>query len=105
LNLPTPPYLARTSRKVKETEGYAIFVHALAEGVVPLVRDENSHPVVFSTEREAQLEIADNLITRLREFIDGNREFEDALSLEEFVMRVDRQPDGSLFDESGARYL
>ena len=44
-------------------------------------------------------------MTRLREFIDGNREFEDALSLEEFVMRVDRQPDGSLFDESGVRYL
>ena len=90
---------------MKEAECYAIFVHSLAEGVVPLVRDEKSHPVVFSTEREAQLEIVDNLMTRLREFIDGNREFEDALSLEEFVMRVDRQPDGSLFDESGVRYF
>lgn len=87
-----------------ESAGYAIFVHALAEGVVPLVRDEKSRPVVFSTEREAQLEIADNLITRLREFIDGNREFEDAISFEEFVMRVDRRPDGALVDEGGTSY-
>jgi hypothetical protein len=89
---------------VEETGGYAIFVHALAEGVVPLVRDKNSRPIVFPTEREAQLEIADNLFTRLREFIDGNREFEDAISLEEFVMRVDWRPDGALVDEGGTSY-
>jgi hypothetical protein len=87
------------------TTGYAIFVNALAEGCVPAVRDGNNRPVVFATERAAQREIADNVITRLQEFIDGERDFEDALTVEEFVVLVEVLPDGSLSDQSGARFF
>lgn len=75
---------------------YCIFIETVCEGPVPAVRDGNGKPCVFSTEIEAQREIADNLITRLQEFIDGERDFEDAMTVEEFVVSVDLQPDGSV---------
>ena len=42
------------------SHGFCIFVDALLEGPVPLVRDEHGKPVVFATELEAQREIVDN---------------------------------------------
>ncbi|MBN8461142.1 MAG: hypothetical protein J0M04_25235 [Verrucomicrobia bacterium] len=37
----------------------------------------------FATEREAQGEIVENMMVRLREFLDGERDFGDAVTLEE----------------------
>ncbi len=85
-------------------EGYAIFINALVEGYVPLVRNGNGRPCVFSNEREAQREIVDHLMTRLQEFLDGERDFEDAMTVEEFVVKVQLQPDGSMIDEYGTRF-
>ena len=59
---------------------------------------------VFATEREAQLEIADFMMTRLQEFMDGERDFEDALETEEYIVAVMVQPDGSIIDEDGRRF-
>lgn len=81
---------------------YAILINTLAEGCVPSVR-EGDAPAVFATEREAQCEIADNLLARLQEFLDGEREFEDAMTVEEFIVKVRLLPDGSLTDEFGKR--
>jgi hypothetical protein len=67
---------------------------------VPVVSDENGY-VVFATELEAQKEIADYMMTRLRQFLDGEREFEDAIEVEEYVVPVTVQPDGVIVDEDG----
>lgn len=75
---------------------YCIFIDTLCEGTVPAVRDGDDKPCVFATRVEAEREIADNLITRLQEFIDGERDFDDAMCVEEYVDEVDVLPDGSI---------
>ena len=50
---------------------------------------------------EAQKEIADYMMTRLQQFLDGHREFEDAIAVEEYVMPVTLHPDGVITDEDG----
>lgn len=84
--------------------GFAIFVSSLTEGCIPLVRDEHNRPVIFATEREAQLEIVDALVTKLREFQGGERDFDDATTIDEFVVAVRAHPDGSIEDEFGQRF-
>lgn len=79
-------------------KGFCVFISTLLEGAGPAVRDAAGRPFVFATEVEAQREIADNMITRLQEFIDGERDFGDALTLEEYVVRVKVLPDGSVVD-------
>jgi hypothetical protein len=78
---------------------YCIYTDTLAKGSVPLVRDENDRPVVFPTRLEAEREIADGLMTRLQEFLDGQREFEDAIRLDEYIVEVSVMADGSIVDE------
>jgi hypothetical protein len=77
------------------TTGYIICVDALCEGEVPLVKNQADDPVIFMSEREAQLEIADTAMTRLQEFVDGERAFEDAICVEEFIQQIEVLPDGS----------
>ena len=92
--------------------GYCIFIHTLCQGRVPSVHESKAGDppgtpasiCVFATEREAQLEIADFMVTRLQEFMDGEREFEDAIETEEYVVAVTVQPDGSIIDEDGRRF-
>lgn len=83
---------------------FCIYITTVCEGPVPSVRDGNGKPCVFKTEVEAQREIADFVITRLREFIDGHRDFEDAMTVEEYVVPVDVYPDGSVVDEAGNHF-
>lgn len=80
---------------------FCIYITTVCEGPVPSVRDGDGKPCVFKTEVEAQREIADNAMTRLQEFIDGEREFEDAMTVEEYVVPVDVYPDGSIVDVDG----
>lgn len=84
--------------------GFCIYITTVCEGPVPSVRDGNGKPCVFKTEVEAQREIADNAMTRLQEFIDGQRDFEDAMTVEEYVVSVDVHPDGSIVDAEGNRF-
>jgi hypothetical protein len=86
------------------TAAFCIFIETVAEGSVPAVRDGDDLPCVFSTRQEAEREIADNLITRLQEFIDGEREFEDAMTVEEYIVEVDVHPDGSIVDAEGNHF-
>jgi hypothetical protein len=80
--------------------GYCIFIDTFCQGPVPLV-SEGDRYVVFETELEAQKEIADYQITRLQQFLDGEREFEDAMTVEEYVVPVTVHSDGVITDESG----
>ncbi len=92
--------------------GYCIFIHTLCQGRVPSVHESKADDppgasesiCVFATEREAQLEIADFMMTRLREFLDGERDFEDATTTEEYVAAVAVHPDGTITDDHGRRF-
>ncbi|MEO6994006.1 MAG: hypothetical protein ABI273_10275 [Lacunisphaera sp.] len=82
--------------------GYAIFRPTLFQGTMPACYDETAYPVVFATEREAEREIADNQLTRIQEFLDDERDFDDAISTDEFVLPVNVWPDGRVSLEDGS---
>ena len=83
--------------------GFCIYINTFFQGPVPTVKESLPNDAanapericVFSTEREAQLEIVDFMMTRLQQFVDGERDFEDAVTLEEYVVEVEVLPDGS----------
>ena len=83
---------------------YAIFINTLCSGPVPAWRDEYGLPVTCATEREAQLEIVADLQERLRQFVAGERPFEDAITIEDFTLPVDLWPDGSITTEDGSTF-
>ena len=51
---------------------------------------------------EAEREIASDCIERLQQFLAGERSFDDAMTVEEYVVPVTAFPDGSITDEDGA---
>ena len=81
---------------------YVIFTRTICEGLVPAWYDESNFPVVYATELEAQREIADDLMERLRQFLDGERAFDEAISTDDFILSVDVWPDGSISIEDGS---
>jgi hypothetical protein len=92
--------------------GFCIFIDTVIQGPVPSVReceadDSDKSPekiCVFATELEAQREVADFMMTRLQEFIDGERDFEDATTVDEYIVAVDVCPDGTIIDAAGKRF-
>lgn len=80
--------------------GYCIYIDTLCQGPVPSVADKDGY-VVFQSEVEAQKEIVDFIMIRLREFLDGERDYEDAVTLEEYVVPVTLLKDGVITDEDG----
>ena len=91
------------SKKVQHPirPGYAIFRLYLFQGATPACYDETNHPAVFASELEAQLEIADNQLTRLHELLDGERDFDDAVTIDEFVLPVNVWPDRRVSTRDG----
>jgi hypothetical protein len=83
--------------------GFCIYINTFCQGQVPAVSDENGY-VVFETELEAQKEIVDGQMTRLQQFLDGERDFEDAMTVEEYIVPVTVHPDGVIVDEDGRRF-
>jgi hypothetical protein len=81
--------------------GFCIYINTFCEGAVPIVSDGDGKYVVFETALEAQREIVDHQITRLQEFLDGERDFEDAITVEEYVLAVEVLPDGTIVEASG----
>ncbi|NQX00588.1 hypothetical protein HQ447_07990 [bacterium] len=89
--------------------GYCIFIDTLCQGPVPSVTE--IHPTdttpeivricIFPSELEAQREIVDLMMIRLQEFLDGERDFDDAVTVEEYVIEVDVLPDGKIVDANG----
>lgn len=81
--------------------GFCIYVDTVCNGAMPVELNENGTPVVYPNLLDAQREIAENTIIRLRQFFSGKRDFEDAISVEEYIVEVDVFPDGSITDEAG----
>jgi hypothetical protein len=81
--------------------GYCIFTDTVCEGRIPAWHNDKDLPVVYPTLEAAQREIADDVMERLRQFLEGEREFEDAMTVEDYILPVDVLPDGSILDEDG----
>jgi len=90
-------------RQLPVCSGFAIFCPTVCQGTVPACY-EDEYPVVFATELEAQREIADNQLIRIQQFLDGERDFDDAIATDEFVLPVVVWPDRSISIEGGRRY-
>ena len=84
--------------------GFCIYINTVCDGPIPVERDENGFPVVYSTLLEAQREIAADTMERLRQFMEGERDFDDAITVEEYIVEVDVHPDETIVDESGNRF-
>ena len=80
--------------------GYAIFCPTVFQGTMPACY-EGDFPLVFATDLEAQREIADNQLIRIQQFLDGERDFDDAIVTDEFVLPVNVWPDGSISVQGG----
>jgi hypothetical protein len=81
--------------------GFCIYINTLCQGPVPVVSDGEGKRVVFETELEAQREIVGYAMIRLRQFLDSERDFDDAMTVEEYVVPVTVHPDGTITDEAG----
>jgi hypothetical protein len=89
--------------RVRQT-GYCIYLDTFFQGQVPILTDGDDKYIVFVTELEAQKEVADYAITRLKQFLDGKRDFDDAISVQEYVVPVTLHSDGSFTDEQGRSF-
>ena len=80
---------------------YSIFMPTFFQGKMPAWYDESGYPVVYETELAAQREIADHHLTLISEFLDGERDFDDAMTVEDFILPVDVWPDGRISTKDG----
>ncbi len=92
------------SQESRTRNGFSIFLNTFFQGSVPVVSDGDDKFVVFETELEAQKEIADFMMIRLQQFLDGERDFDDAITVEEYVVPVTVLPDGTICDKDGNRF-
>ena len=81
--------------------GFCIYIDTLFQGPVPVVSDGVDNYVVFETELYAQKKIADYAMIRIQQFLDGERDFDDAMTVEEFAVPVTVHADGTITDEDG----
>lgn len=80
-------------------QGFCIYVDTVCDGPIPVERKDDGKPVVYGTYLQAQRVIAEDMIDRLHEFLDGQREFDDAVTIEEHVVKVVVMKDGSIRDQ------
>jgi hypothetical protein len=80
---------------------FCIFIDTICQGRIPGWHDEKGMPVVFPTIEAAQREIAGDMIESLHQFLEGERSFADAVTVEDYILLVNVLPDGSILDEDG----
>lgn len=91
-------------QKKTTRRAFAIFHETICEGVVPAWWDERGFPVTHATEREAQREIAETMMEQLRQFLAGQREFDEVTRCEDYVLPVEVWPDGTVQARDGRRF-
>jgi hypothetical protein len=94
----------RQQSSSKLRNGYCIFTDTICEGRIPAWHDERGLPVVYPTFEAAQSEIADDVMEKLCQFLEGERDFDDAMTVEDYILAVNVLPDGSVIDEDGICY-
>lgn len=80
---------------------FCVFIDTVLKGKVPAIYDEKGQPCLFETLEGAQREVADNLVLRLQQFLAGQRDYDDAMTVEEYIEEVDQLSDGSFTDAFG----
>lgn len=90
-------------RPISETgrPAFAIFTETLCEGLIPAWHDENGFPISYATKREAEIEIAEMMIEHLREFLAGERDFDNASICSDSVLHVFVLPNSTLYTADG----
>ncbi len=83
------------------TRGFCIFIDTICDGPTPIERHGNGRIVFYKSIEEARREVAEIVIDRLTQFLDGAYSFDDAMSTEEYIVEVDYLPDGSIVEHSG----
>lgn len=83
--------------------GFCIYVNTYFQGPVPVVSEDEKY-LIFETVLDAQREIAENQIARLRQFLDGERDFKDAMASDEFVVAVKVDSEGIITDGAGNHF-
>ena len=83
---------------------FCIFIDTVCEGRIPTWHDAKGMPVVYPNIEAAQREIADGVIDKLHQFLEGERDFADATTVEDYILPVEVLPDGSIIDEEGNRF-
>jgi hypothetical protein len=81
--------------------GFCIYVDTVCDGAKPVELNERGYPFVYPTLVDAQREIAQDTMERLRQFLEGERDFEDAMTVAEYIVEVDVLSDGSVSDAAG----
>lgn len=81
--------------------GFCIYIDTVCHGATPVDLDDKGNAVVYSSLNDAQRVIAEDTIERLRQFLEGERDYEDAITVEEYVVDVNVFPDGSITDAVG----
>jgi hypothetical protein len=81
-------------------KGFVIFINTFCQGPTPSVSDENGY-CVFETELEAQKDIIDGHLIRIDQFLEGERDYDDAITIDEYVVPVFVHADGTLTDGNG----
>jgi hypothetical protein len=93
-----------TATLLGDTEdGFVIFCNMLGGDEPVGTVTEEGEPAqweLFATEREAQLSIVDDLEEHIRQFVTGDRAY-DEIPTGLYVVAVTRHPDGSLSTEGG----
>ncbi len=85
----------------RKADAFCIYIDTSFQGPVAIERDEHEMPVVYPTREEAEREIAEVCIERPRQFLAGERDFADAITVEEYVVPVTMLPAGAIIDEDG----
>jgi len=81
--------------------GFCIYIDTVCQGPVPIERKEDGFPLVYDTEEGAERSIAEDAIERLEQFMKGERDFDDAITVEEYVIPVDVTSEGAVIDADG----
>ena len=83
------------------SSGFCVYIDTLCDGPGPVELNERGYPIVYSTLVDAQRVIAEDTCERLRQFLAGIRDFDDAMTVEEYIVEVDLLSDGSITDACG----
>ncbi|MDP1825582.1 MAG: hypothetical protein Q8L48_20145 [Archangium sp.] len=91
-------------RVMTRRKGYCVFVDTVFQGPIPTVSNGEGRFVVFRSVLAARREIAEHTIARLQQFLDGERDFEDATTVEEYIVAVTVERSGRISDIHGNRF-
>lgn len=84
---------------VTKKRGYCIYIDTVIDGPVPLEHDATGRAIVYATREEAERSIAEDVIDALQQFLDGERDFDDAMTVEQYVVEVEVQKSAELWGQ------